>query len=186
MEDNNSFFRAVAEAISGSQKSYRKIRLTVVKYMEMHSDVHMNLVGKGYASVSEYIEKSQMRFVGSCATDIEIQATANAFGVNIFKHSNENWVKYSCMATLLSSEGIYIKQCKMDHFETVVCVQHIGELGCFSLCSLDISESQYRCRRSSKAQAESTASISSSDGNYCFSKYLKRKERFQKLKYCAD
>lgn len=60
VQDGNSFFRAVAKVISGSEKSHRKIRLVVDKYMENHSE-HMKLVGKEYASVSEYNDKSQMR-----------------------------------------------------------------------------------------------------------------------------
>ncbi len=46
VKDGNSFFRAVAQVITGSEKSHRKIRLAVVKYMENHSEEHMKLVGK--------------------------------------------------------------------------------------------------------------------------------------------
>ncbi len=65
---------------------------------------------------------------------IEIQATADCFGVNISIYSNEKWVKYSCTSTLLSIEGIYVKQSQNEHFETVVCVQDSDKQSCFGLC----------------------------------------------------
>lgn len=46
VNDGKSFFRAVAQVISGSENSHRKIRRAVVKYMENHSEEHMKLVGK--------------------------------------------------------------------------------------------------------------------------------------------
>ncbi len=58
------FFRAVAQVITGSEKSHRKIRIAVVNYMENHSEEHIKLVGKEFASISEYIFKSQMQYVG--------------------------------------------------------------------------------------------------------------------------
>ncbi len=110
--DKNGFFRAVAQAISGSQKSHRKIRLAVVKYIENNRKMYLNVLPKGYSSISEYIKKSQMSYVTHSATEIEIQATADCFGVNIFTYSGGKWLKYSCTSTLSSSEGIYLKQCQ--------------------------------------------------------------------------
>lgn len=50
----------------------------------------MKFVGKEYVSISDYINKSKMHYVGSRATEIEIQATANAFGMDIFTNSGGN------------------------------------------------------------------------------------------------
>ncbi|KAA0701445.1 ATP-dependent DNA helicase PIF1 [Triplophysa tibetana] len=148
VKDASSFFRAVALFITGSQKSHRKIRLAVVKYMESEGEEHMKLVGKEFASMSEYISKSQMKYVGSSASDIEIQGTANALGVNLFICNGGIWVKYSCMSTLLSSEGIYLKQCENNNFEPVICVQHAHETVCFDLCKkkrvMEMSRKKYR------------------------------------------
>lgn len=81
VEDHNSFFRAVSQVISGSQKGK-----TVVKYMENHSEEHMQFVGKDYVSMSDYI-KSKMNYVGNRVTEIEIQATSNAFELDIFTNT---------------------------------------------------------------------------------------------------
>lgn len=52
VEDGNSFFRALSQIINGSQKSHRKIRLAVVKYIENNGEKYMKFVGKDYASIS--------------------------------------------------------------------------------------------------------------------------------------
>lgn len=101
VKDGNSFFRAVAQVITGCESSHLKIRLAVVKYMENHRKEHMKLIGKEYASMSEYITKSQMKSEGYCASDIEFQGTANGLGVDLFICKGEKWIKYSCMGTVL-------------------------------------------------------------------------------------
>ncbi|XP_016118254.1 uncharacterized protein [Sinocyclocheilus grahami] len=144
VKDGNSFFRAVAQVITGSEKSHRKIRLAVVKYMENHSEEHMKLVAKEFASMSEYISKSKMQYVGYCASDIEFQGTANALGVDLFICTKGKWVKYSCMSALLGSDGIYLKHCENNNFEPVICVQHVEKNVCFDLCKVgNLPETQF-------------------------------------------
>ena len=184
IEDGNSFFRSVSEVICGSDKSYPKVRRAVVNYMENHSAEHIKILDKEFVSVAEYINKSGIRYVDSRATKMEIQATANAFGVDIFTYSGARWFKFSSVSSVLTNEGIYLKH-ENNHFEPVVCVRHVDEQICFDLCKVgNSSETQYMCTRNTKVQAQSNGNSCSSKINYCFSKHLKMKQQFQKkMKY---
>ena len=104
VKDDNSFFRSVSQVICGSQRSHVKIRRAVVKYMANQSASHI-LLDKKYVSVAEYVTKSRIRYVGNRATEIEFQATANVFGVDIFLYKDGKWLKYSCIGTTLTHEG---------------------------------------------------------------------------------
>ena len=101
VKDGNSFFRAVTQVISGSQKHYLKIRRAVIRHMEKDGGELMKLVGKEYLSMSDYISKSHMKYVGYSATNVEIQATANAFGVDIYSYRGESWHKFCCKSKVL-------------------------------------------------------------------------------------
>jgi len=179
-EDGNSFFSAISEVISGSQKSHRRIRLAAVKFMENHSNDHMKLVGKGYSSISEYINKTRMGYVGNCATNVEIQATANVLGVDIYTYSNGRWNKCST-SKMLSNEGIYLKHCENNIFEPVVCVQHVDREICFDLCKVGNSfetmprRSVDKCTVKGSENAQSDATICSPPPRQCISKYYKRR-----------
>ena len=176
VKDGNSFFRAITQVISGSQKRHLMIRRVVVKHMEKDGDL-IQLVGQNYTSMCDYISKSQMKYVGHSATNVEIQATANAFGVDIYSYSSESWHKFSCK-NKVSEEGIYLKQCEDNHFEQVVCVQNKDQLGCFGLCKDASSEMQYMCTRKVKLETDST-SHSSVNVKHCFTKYSKIKRNLQ-------
>ncbi|XP_051258603.1 uncharacterized protein LOC127365008 [Dicentrarchus labrax] len=171
-EDGNGFFRAVAQVISGSQKSHRKIRLAAVKYMQIQCNEKMQL------AVKDYIQESKMNFVGICATKKEIQATANAFGVDIFTYSDGKWLKYSCKAKL-SNGGIYLKHCENNHFEPVVCVQQVNEQVCFQLCKR--SETRYHLRDPKVQEQSPMDTTSTMKKTNCLSKYMKNKRRFQSM-----
>ena len=116
VKDGNSFFRAVTQVISGSQKRHSKIRLAVIRHMERESGDLMKLVGREYLSMSDYISKSHVKYDGYSATNVEIQATANAFGVDIYSYSGKSWQKFCCKSKV-SDEGIYLKRCDSNHFE---------------------------------------------------------------------
>lgn len=172
VHDSNSYFRSVAKVISGSQKGHCMIRSTVVKYMEDHNAKYMTCVGKAYDSISDYIKHTNMMYVGNSATEIEIQATADALGVNIFVYSAETWVKYSTSSTMSMLEGIYLNHSKNDHFEPLLCVKR-DEQVCCDLCKLpNSSNTQYMYRRGSNIQSHSPAKPEA-----CFSKYMKCKRK---------
>uniref|UniRef100_A0AAX7UK93 ATP-dependent DNA helicase n=1 Tax=Astatotilapia calliptera TaxID=8154 RepID=A0AAX7UK93_ASTCA len=179
IEDSNSFFRALSEVISGSEKSHRKIRLAVLKYMENNGEEHMKFVVKDYVSISEYISKSQMKYVGNPATDTEFQAAANAFGLDIFMFNGDKWHKYSCTSTDTTNEGIYLK-CENSHFVPVICVQHFNKEGCFGLCrATNLSTPQHMCRGKTKEAMKDTLNICSSSTKHMVSKHSKKKKYFK-------
>ena len=59
--DGNCFFRAISQAVSGSQKHHRKIRLAVCKELERNADKYQSLLRSEYSSVLQYIQQSRMR-----------------------------------------------------------------------------------------------------------------------------
>lgn len=58
--DGNCFFRAISQAVSGTQKYHRKIRLAVVQQLEKNCVKYQNILRSEYSSISEYINKSKM------------------------------------------------------------------------------------------------------------------------------
>ncbi|XP_036072310.1 uncharacterized protein LOC118599961 [Oryzias melastigma] len=118
--DGNCYFRAISQAVTRSQNSHRKIRLGVVKHMENNPDQYSWIIGREYSSVDDYINKSRMRFVSVWATELEIQATADLLGVNVFVLFNGRWLRHKCNGRELSSNGIYIQNCGGIHKKTTV------------------------------------------------------------------
>ncbi|XP_074539324.1 uncharacterized protein LOC141800588 [Halichoeres trimaculatus] len=119
--DGNCFFRAISQAVSGTQDYHRKIRLAVVKQLESNEAQYNSLLRSQYSSVTEYLSNSRIKYVGSWATELEIQAAADFLGVNIFTYCQHRWLKYSCRNTQLLNKGIYLENCNGNHYETVVC-----------------------------------------------------------------
>ncbi len=100
MADGNCFFRAISQAVSGTQKFHRKIRLAVVQHLEENGEKYRNILRREYSSISEYINKSKMRYINSWATEVEIQATADYLGIDVFTFYDGRWLKYSCNCKL--------------------------------------------------------------------------------------
>ena len=115
-----AFFRAVSQAISGTQKNQRKIRLAVVKQLESDPVAYKSRLREVNVSVAEYLRKSRMRYVGTWATEIEIQAAADSLGVSIFKYYNEQWLEHACQKRQVSNQAVYLKNCSGNHYDNVV------------------------------------------------------------------
>ncbi|XP_078025236.1 uncharacterized protein LOC144463724 [Epinephelus lanceolatus] len=124
--DGNCFFRAISQAVSGTQKHHRKIRLAVCKELERNADKYASLLRSEYSSVSEYLQQSKMRNVNSWATEVEIQVTADWLGVCVCTFYDGRWLKYNCNTTCLSAECIYVENVMGQHFENTVCVYKPG------------------------------------------------------------
>ncbi|XP_078794680.1 uncharacterized protein LOC144988284 [Oryzias latipes] len=180
LNDGNSFFRAISRVISGSEKCHRRVRLAVVKFMLKNSDIHMKLLCQGYATVSEYILKSRMKYVGSFVSEIDIQATSNFLGVEIFVHNGSIWRKYNPVNKILGNQAIYLRECD-KYFEVVVCVHCSGKAGCANWCkSNSICSEKPLLRRRSFQPYVTCDSVAESS----FSKYLKKRKSFyQKVQY---
>nr|XP_057903045.1 uncharacterized protein LOC131101719 [Doryrhamphus excisus] len=162
--DGNCFFRAISQAVSGTQKNHRKIRLHVVKHMENHCEDYEKLLRSEYNCLTEYISVSKMKYVNSWATEVEIQAAADSLGINIFTFYGGHWLRYS--STSESSRGIYLDNSSGNHYECVTCVNE-GQLGsCFGICQNGTSQvSQYgtRSHRHQVICADSEVAVGLSD-----------------------
>ncbi len=139
MADGNCFFRAISQAVSGTQKYHRKIQLAVVQHLEENSEKYRNILRREYSSISEYINNSKIRYVNSWMTEVEIQATADYLGIDVFTFYNGHWLKYSCNGKLLSKHSIYLENCHENHYETVVCVNEPERQSCYGYCKINSS-----------------------------------------------
>ncbi|XP_044191554.1 uncharacterized protein LOC122969696 [Thunnus albacares] len=135
--DGNCFFRAISQAVSGSQKYHRKIRLAVCKELERNAVQYQSILRSEYSSVLEYIKQSRMRTVNTWATEVEIQVTADWLGVSVCTFYGGRWLKYSSNNDLLSAECIYLENIMGKHFENVVCVCQPGLQTCYGYCKLN-------------------------------------------------
>ncbi|XP_047247618.1 uncharacterized protein LOC124884419 [Girardinichthys multiradiatus] len=175
VQDANSFFRAVAQVISGSQKTHRRIRLAVVSYMERNKVEGKRLVGSGYASVSQYVKKSRMKYVGHEASEIEIHATANALGMNLYVHNGSQWKTYSSTST--QTNGVYLKW-DTCHFDAVKCVMQGDKQVCYSLCKVN-ELSGTPSMRPRKPKNQQTSSKKNNSSGIPYSRYVKQKQSFR-------
>ncbi|KAK0135929.1 hypothetical protein N1851_028200 [Merluccius polli] len=151
--DGNCFFRAVSQAVCGTQKHHRKIRLAIVKHLKANGGMFRS----EYSSMEEYLTVSKMAYVGSWATEVEIQAAADFFGVSIFTYCDGRWLEYSCKDRPLSYQGIYLENCNGNHYETVVCVQQPNMQCCYGYCKVG----RYNFRKSSVSAGNVTSVASS-------------------------
>ncbi len=146
--DGNCFFRAVSQAVCGTQNYHPKIRNAVVKQLENNATGYSSILRSEYSSMSQYISKSKMKSAGSWATEMEIQAAADSLGVSIYTYCNDRWLEYSCKSSPLSDQGIYLENCYGNHYETVVCVKR-PQMQCYGYCKVD-SSSGYNIRQQTR------------------------------------
>ncbi len=145
--DGNCFFRAVAYAVSGSEREHRKVRRAVVTHILQNEEKYVPYLRQGYSSVPEYITRSRMKFVGTWATEMEIQAVSDLIGVDIFTYSQEKWLKYSSSNVShnrhsCEHKGIYLKHVNSCHYEVVVCVK-TKDGNCASFCKSPFQSSVF-------------------------------------------
>ncbi len=57
--DGNCFFRAVAYAVSGSEREHRKLRRAVATHILQNEEKYVQYLRQGYSSVPEYIDTSK-------------------------------------------------------------------------------------------------------------------------------
>ncbi|XP_014882252.1 uncharacterized protein LOC106943455 [Poecilia latipinna] len=184
VNDGNSFFRAVAYALSGSEKNHRKIRLAVVSHMTNNREECEKLLTKDFASVTKYVNQSQIKYVGHCATEIEFKSAANMLGLDIYVFNSTQWTKYNSNSRHLTNEAIYLQNCD-NHFDAVICAKQGDKDSCFEFCEDNLSLKTQPIRtRSSQGQENAKQTVLSGKANPRFSKYLsQKKNRIQVIKY---
>ncbi|CAJ1060221.1 uncharacterized protein LOC121898666 isoform X1 [Xyrichtys novacula] len=196
--DGNCFFRAVSHVLSGSEKFHRKVRLAVCKHIECHPGSYEHILRNEFTSVKEYVHMSRMRYVGSWATEVEIQAAADCFGVSIFTYIDNRWLQYSCQGRQLSEQAVYLENCNNIHYEAVVCVRQPNvDCDCCDFCKGAVAHStNYGLTQVSKDapynlrtgcqdfKQQSHHILSPSHHEKRLSKYLKKKKFLQmKINY---
>ncbi len=82
--DGNCFFRALAYSVSGSQQEHRNSGGPSFHIFSKMKECMYNFLDKDYSSVAEYIATSRMKFVGTWATEMEIQAASDLIGCGHF------------------------------------------------------------------------------------------------------
>ncbi|XP_030578831.1 uncharacterized protein LOC115775437, partial [Archocentrus centrarchus] len=185
--DGNCYFRAISQAISGTQKNHRKIRLAVVKQLERNYLKYQSFLRDGFSSVQNYISETKMRNVNSWATELEIQVTADYFGIDVFTFLSDRWVKYSCSTKLLSTQAIYLQN-HGNHYETVICVKEPNSQNCYCFCkSSECHASGYNIRSKIQSQHLDDSLTRVTTSKIRRSKYLDTKIKVQKkVKYQED
>ncbi|XP_033847315.1 uncharacterized protein LOC117393232 [Periophthalmus magnuspinnatus] len=182
--DGNCFFRAISQAISGTQKHHRRIRLNAVKHIEKNPEKYHCLLNEEHQhlTVAEYIKLQKMSYVNTWATQAEIQATADCIGVDIYTFYQGKWLRFQNSGKQQSAEGIYLQN-HGAHYEHVVCVKQGQQNDCYKLCTF--GEAQGHVTRSAHATTsvfssnpldENTIDRSHQNKKIILSKYLRKKK----------
>ncbi len=187
--DGNCFFRALAYSVSGSQQEHRKVRRAIVSHILQNEGMYVQFLRQRYSSVAEYIATSRMKFVGTWATEMEIQAASDLIGVDIFTYSQEKWLKYT--SSNISSnrrscqhKGIYLKHVNSCHYEVVVCVKtNSNTCACFCKASSEGSMCNVHLKASSDPRKLHKQRLQyGGDHDFKENKKMEAKERYHEDK----
>lgn len=136
--DGNCLFRAISQAVSGSQNHHLKIRSALCKELQRNADKNNKILHSQYSSVSDYLVKSKINSGKTWATDVEIQVAANWLGVSVYTFVDDRWLKYPSSSKHFS-HGIYLENVGRNHYENVVCVYEPDQNGCCGYCKVNDS-----------------------------------------------
>ncbi|XP_018943400.2 uncharacterized protein LOC109071404, partial [Cyprinus carpio] len=182
LEDGNCFFRAIAYAISGSEEEHRKVRRAVVTHILHNEEKYVQYLRQGYSSVPEYIATSRMKYVGTWATEMEIQAASDLIGVDIFTYSQDKWIKYkssnvSSNRQSCQDKGIYLQHVNSCHYEVVVCVKTNNNT-CACFCKASSQGSTYLKTSSDPRKLYKQRLQYSRDHDFKENKKMETKQRY--------
>ena len=131
--DGNCFFRAVSQVVCGTDAHHGAIRQAVVEQVEGTAVPYLSILRLGYSSVSSYIRDSNMASLGIWASEVEIQATADFFGVDIYTYYRDVWLAYTCTGSKVSDQSIYLHN-SGHHYDAVVCAKVPDMRSCYGYC----------------------------------------------------
>ena len=147
--DGNCLFRALAYAITGTERSHLKVRELICEFMvgggqeKCWKYVKNKIAREQVIDMAGYLASTNMICQYTRGTDCEIMAAAYLFGVNIFvafiveriQQSKMVWHKYSYTSTSSQGPAIYIVN-DCHHYEPVIELEYstspsydIGEVG---------------------------------------------------------
>lgn len=93
--DGNCLFRALSFAVTGNQKSFKKIRAAIVQLMEKNEDPNLVELMDNCSSVEEYLNKSKMKEDKTWGTDIEILIFARMLNCVVYLWNEKSWLTIS-------------------------------------------------------------------------------------------
>ena len=122
--DGNCFFRAMSVGLTGWEVGHLKIRQQVCDHLITYGLYTCQVEGKFY------VNQNKMKHHGTYATDIEIMAAAQIFGVDIYVYHTYGgklrWLRFPCKHSSgsASSNAIYFDNRygngKTGHFDFVI------------------------------------------------------------------
>ncbi len=124
--DGNCYFRCISFILTGTEDQHKAVRDCVVKQMLRISD---QLERYSNENIGKYLSTSHMNEEGVWATDAEILATANLFGVDINVYADygctKEWLTYpSAFSFSKKTEtGFYLENDR-QHFNVVLSVEY--------------------------------------------------------------
>ena len=112
--DNDTLFRAISYAISGTEVHHRRLRLQVVKHIQCKENIFKPFLNLNYSSIQQYINETGMKYLGTQTTELELYGIADLLQTEVNVLGN-GWMQYS---VLENSElehqavgSIYLKCC---------------------------------------------------------------------------
>ena len=91
--DGNCLFRSLSSVISGCESNHKAFRKAVVNHISNNPLHYVTCLRQQFASVEQYLRDSKMKYVGSWATELEIQLL-QICSVLIFTHTvNRNGLR---------------------------------------------------------------------------------------------
>ena len=122
--NGNCFFRAVSVGLMGWEVGNLKIRQMVCEHITTYGTYTCESEGK------YYVNQNKMKVSGTYATDVEIMAAAQIFGVDIYVYHTYGgtlrWLRFPCKHTSGSASlnAIYLdnrySDGKTGHFDFVI------------------------------------------------------------------
>ena len=124
--DGNCYFRCISFILTGAEDQHTAVRDCVVQHMLRISD---ELERYSNQNIDKYLSESRMNEEGVWATDAEIKATANLFGIDIHVYCDygrtKDWLTYPADFNLSkeAAAGFYLEN-EGEHFNVVLTVEH--------------------------------------------------------------
>uniref|UniRef100_A0A8C4ZZC5 ATP-dependent DNA helicase n=1 Tax=Gadus morhua TaxID=8049 RepID=A0A8C4ZZC5_GADMO len=133
--DGNCFFRSLSSVLSGCESNHKAFRKAVVNHVSNNPLHYITCLRREFASVEQYLQDSKMKYVGSWATELEIQVSADLLCVHIYTYSQQKWITFTANIEPIVRKAIYLKHCNECHYEPIACVKGKTSHTCFSLTS---------------------------------------------------
>lgn len=76
------------------------------------------------------MSESKIKYVNTWATEVEIHAAADLFGVDIYTYIQETWPKFAANTQQRLDKGVYLQHCNQCHYQPIECVKDSASQKC--------------------------------------------------------